>query len=333
MQVVFLNTMEKQTDEGGIQNAQLSICEQQGKWQVIWQEDGQASEQESLVWFEGASWEEMLLSFRIGAATKMGEGFVPVIDGMLDDRKRMKSASGATYLQCYGELHGNAKLFEELRAWRRSKMVELRKPAYLIANNQMMWMLSAFVPHTEAEIMQIPGWGKAKNEAYRNEVLAIMAEYEQPHPFPLDWVAHTIDPKRYMQWLYKQKEESFKLEMQWHQEKRLILEGVQDGHSLDQLRSVVDIPTRELLIRMEQFEREGYDLETFIERELENVPDHEQQRLWDALETVGDRYLKPVLKQAYNAEELKSSSIEVLYDRLRLVRLRYRRKLNNADAV
>ena len=87
MQLVFLNTLEKQTAEGRLVSAQVSIGESQGRWSVVWTEpaDGNVRTQ---IWFEGTSWEEMIAAFRHGVAVKLGEGYEPVLDGMLEDRKR-----------------------------------------------------------------------------------------------------------------------------------------------------------------------------------------------------------------------------------------------------
>ncbi|MFS0723280.1 HRDC domain-containing protein [Paenibacillus sp. 1P07SE] len=324
MQLVFMNTLEKETAEGRINSAQVSICEKQGIWHVLWQETGAEGGAES--WFEGSSWEEMLTTFRHGIAIKMGEGFIPVVDGMLEDRGSARGAGGLiSFIQCYGEMNARSELFDALREWRRSKAIELKKAAYVVATNRMLWMISAFVPHQAGELLQIPGWGETKNIAYAEDVLAITRQFEQDKPFPLHWVMEELDVQEYTRWLYKQKENKFKLELDRQQEKRLILSGVSEGRSLDELQSALELPRRELLERVEQLEKEGYDMEPLIGKELSSVPQTEQQRIWDALAAVGDRYLKPVLSQVYDEEELKGKQVDLLYDRLRLIRLRYRR--------
>ncbi|XEC93438.1 HRDC domain-containing protein [Paenibacillus tarimensis] len=328
MQLVFLNTLEKQIEEGRVMRAQVSICERQGAWQVFWQDGDSASQ---TVWFEGTSWEEMIIAFRHGIAIKMGEGYIPLLDAMLDDRGSSRGAGGTiSFLQCYGELHARPELFEALREWRRSKAVEQKKAAYLIATNRMLWMISAFVPHQENELLEIPGWGESKHSAYSGEVLAITQKFEQTTPFPLDWVMESLDPKTYTQWLYKQKETKYKNEMDRHQEKRRILGGIREGHTLADLQAALELPRRELIERIEQLEGEGYDLEGLIERELAEVPESERAKMWDALMIVGDRYLKPILNQVYTEEELKGRQVEQLYERLRLMRLRFRRNRTKA---
>lgn len=81
--------------------------------------------------------------------------------------------------------------------------------------------------------------------------------------------------------------------------------------------------------RIEQLEQEGYDFEPLIVRELIEVPEDEQQLVWEALTTVGDKYLKPVLQQVYGTLEPAqlNKPVDVLYERLRLIRLRFRRNI------
>ncbi|MBD2848034.1 HRDC domain-containing protein [Paenibacillus sp. IB182496] len=322
MQAVFVNTLEKQLGEGRVAQGRVSIGEEQGLWHVVWEEGDKERER----WYAGTSWEEMLSTFRYSVAIKLGEGYVPVLDGMLEERKPDRGMRGAlSRYHCYGELHSDPELFEALRDWRRGRAIAEKKAAYVIATNRMLWMLSAYVPHQEDELLQIPGWGENKHGLYGAEVLEITRRYAQRTAFPLDWVAEALDTDTYTQWMYRQKEMKFKGELDRHQEKRRLLEGIQDGLSLAELQQSTELPRRELLERIETLEAEGYDLEALIERELAEVSQEEQQKIWQALASVGDRYLKPVLSEVYEEQELKTRQVEVLYDRLRLMRIRYRR--------
>lgn len=325
MQIVFLNTFEKQGEGHEVVSAQLSICERQGLWAVLWMEDKEAAENPE-TWFEGTSWEEMIIAFRHGIARMMGEGYAPIIDGMLDDR-RTSTGSFLSMQQCYGELNANQPLFQLLREWRRAKAIAEKKSAYLIATNRMLWMISAFIPHTEEELKQIPGWGSMKQSLYGVEVLAITSEISRVTEFPLQWVTEQLDQAAYKQWLFKQKETKYKNQMNRQTARKLILSTVQQGGSLEQLVTELELTRRELLDRIEQLEQEGYDFEPLISKELSEVPEAEQQLVWDALSLVGDKYLKPVLEQVYGSTEASqlNKPVEVLYERLRLIRLRFRR--------
>jgi len=325
MQIVFLNTFERSTLENGVLSAQLSICERQGEWVVIWME-GLAGQELQENWYEGLSWEDMMIAFRHGVAKKMGAGYVPIIDGMLDDR--LASAGNMiSMLQCYGELHANEQLFQKLREWRRSKAVAEKKSAFLVVTNRILWMISAFIPHTEEELKQIPGWGAVKHSAYGAEVLAITNETEQLTSFPLDWVDNQLNPAMYTEWLFKQKETKFKGQMERQKIKKHILSAVQQGSTIAELQSTLELSRRELLDRIEQLEQEGYDMEPLINRELSVMTDEEQQQIWEALQAVGDRYLKPLLQHVYGSTDANElpQPVELLYERLRLIRMRYRR--------
>ncbi|WP_053374692.1 HRDC domain-containing protein [Paenibacillus sp. FJAT-27812] len=329
MQIVFMNTFEKPSDDHQVVSAQLSICERQGEWAVLWVE-GEASSGNPQTWFEGISWEEMMVSFRHGIAKVMGEGFVPIIDGMLDDRRTTPGSLGMM-LQCYGELHASEELFGALREWRRTKAAAEKRSAYLIATNRILWMISAFVPKTAEELAQIPGWGSTKHASYGLEVLEITAQANRETEFPLQWVVDKLDSAAYTQWLYKQKKTKYKAQMDRHAAKKHILTTVQEGGSLEQLGAELALSRRELMDRIEQLELEGYNVDPLIARELIDVPEDEQQLVWAALIDVGDKYLKPVLQQVYGSSDASqlNKPVDVLYERLRLIRLRYRRSLTS----
>ncbi|MFD1953684.1 HRDC domain-containing protein [Paenibacillus thailandensis] len=327
MQIVFLNTFEKATEEGGVQSAQLSICEREGVWAILWLEQSGPKPAPD-TWFEGSSWEEMIAAFRYGAASRMREGYVPVIDGMLEDRTSASSFS--SMLQCYGELHADQELFESLREWRRAKAAALKKSAYLVATNRMLWMISAFVPKTKEELLQIPGWGESKHAAYGEEVLAITAKAERTSGFPLGWVAEKLEPQVYLQWKYQKKEAKHKYELDRQQEKKKILALTQQGGSLDSLQAELDLPRRQIVDRLEQLESEGYHFEKLVEAELAALPESELERIWDAFGKLGDRYLKPVLHEVYGDKPEQDKSIDTMYEKLRLVRLQFRRRGSQA---
>jgi biotin operon repressor len=329
MQIVFMNTFEKPSEDHQVVSAQLSICERQGEWAVLWVE-GEEDSGNPQTWFEGTSWEAMLASFRHGIAKVMGEGFTPIIDGMLDDRRTSLGSFGMM-LQCYGELHASDELFGALREWRRTKAAAEKRSAYLVATNRILWMISAFVPKTAEELTQIPGWGSTKHASYGLEVLEITAEANRETAFPLQWVMEKLDSTAYTQWLYKQKETKYKAQMDRHLAKKHILTTVQEGGTLEQLGAELELSRRELMDRIEQLELEGYNFDSLIARELIDVPEDEQQLVWEALSEVGDKYLKPVLQQVYGSSEASqlNKPVDVLYERLRLIRLRYRRSLTS----
>lgn len=324
MQIVFLNTFEKWLPDGTVQSAHLTICEQQGLWSVLWKSQGQLESVSPSVWYEGLSWGEMMTAFRHGVAVQMGEGYAPIIDGMLEDRTASRG-SAVSKLQCYGEMYANTELFEQLREWRRRKSLSEKKSAYMIATNRMLWMISAFVPHTPEELGQIPGWGTSKQESYTAEVLNLTAAHAQEGRFPLDWVEEALEQDVYTRWLFKQKELKYKKQMDRLQANQRILQCVKEGADLEQIARETGLPRRELMERIEQLEQEGYDMEPLIGRELGEMPTEEQRLVWNALLEEGDKYLKPILHRVYGQEPTSGGTLDRMYDRLRLIRLRFRR--------
>ncbi len=324
MEVVFMNTLEKQTAEGRVLSAKVSIGERQGEWVVAWQEPEDGKERHA-IWFEGTSWEEMIAAFRHGVAVKLGEGYEPVVDGMLEDRKGTQGGL-VPMLQCYGELHARQEVFEALREWRKARATADRKAAYAVSTNRILWMISAFLPQTAEELKFIPGWGETKSAAYGAEVTGITKQFARTTTFPLTWVADVLEPDAYAKWLYKQKENKYRSELERHKTKRAILAAVQEGRGLDELQAMLEIDRRELVERIEQLDREGYDMAPLLDKELDGLPEEERSKIAEAIQTVGDRYLKPILKQAYSEAELDGKPLDPIYERLRLMRIRYKKQ-------
>ena len=325
MRIVFLNTFEQKSSEG-LRSAQLSIGEQDGTWHVLWLELGEPDASPES-WYAGVFWDEMLAALRHGAASRMAEGYMPVINGQLEDTARHNNSKINDMLQYYAEQHCDEKLYGELRDWRRKRAVTDRKSAYLIANNRMLRLISCFVPQTEDEMLQLPGWGRGKQAAYGEEIMAITREAERQLSFPLDWVEQQLDYGELERWQYKQKEQKYKAELIKQQQKRVILEIIHAGGKMKELEKQLSLSRREIVIRLEQIEDEGYSVEPLIEQELNAVPKEEQQAIMEAIASVGDRYLKPVLQQVYgeNESELDQPNKEKIYEAIRFLRLRYRR--------
>jgi biotin operon repressor len=125
--------------------------------------------------------------------------------------------------------------------------------------------------------------------------------------------------------MYRQKELKYKGQMERHQEKRLILDAISQGRSLSELETELEMTRRNLLDRIEQLETEGYDMEPIVETELALMPMEERQSVLEAFDAVGDKYLKPVMQHVYGNEGTSDKPLDLIYDRLRMLRLTYRR--------
>lgn len=327
MRVVFLNSMEKHTNGDLVSSAQVWIGEEQGVWRIGWDTADEHSEEP--LWYEGDSWSEMLLVYRHRLASKLADGFRPVIDGIFHEHDSLRNRSSAAQrLLCYGELHSDETLYQELCSWRRRRALAEHKAPYLVASNRLLRMISTYVPKTLTELMQLPGVGEGKSAEYGDDILALTENVDRSHNFPLDWVETSLDSDIFQSWIYKQKEAKYRQEMERFGNRRIILEAVTEGMNLEQASAKVGLDRREILELIEELEKEGHNVETLIEQELKTVPEAEQATIWAAYDKLGDAFLKPILQDVYGAEGATSDTgkLEQLYERLRLIRLRYRRQ-------
>ncbi|WP_083927143.1 HRDC domain-containing protein [Paenibacillus terrigena] len=325
MNIVFLNTFERKQESEGTITSQLSIGEAHGVWQLVWSEPYHGKMEQS-VWYSGTSWEELLTTFRHGVAVKLGEGYAPIIDGMISDAEHSGRLVRSQLLACYSDLYPNESLYAMLSQWRRSRATADKKAPYFIATNRMLRLISVYVPQTMEELLQLPGFGENKVNLYGEEIVSLLQDTERTTVFPLDWVKEQVTREEYAQWLYKQKEQKYKQEMDRLAEQKRLLEGIQQGCSITDLEQYCSMSRRNILIALESLDREGYDIERLIEEELQQVPLEEQAAIWSAIERDGYRYLKPILLEVYGDTGLQGEQAAMYYERIRLVRIRYRRQ-------
>jgi hypothetical protein len=326
MNLVFLNSLEKMTEEDRVKTAQVSICEDKGNWHVFWnesQEDGRPV-QES--WFEGQPWEAMLEEFRRNIRQKLEDGYSPLIREPFQ-RYTAERANFALLLQYYGDTRANEAVYEELRLWRRERAIKESKSAYIVATNSQLRMISSFLPQTIDELKQIPGMGKQRSDLYASDLLAITAKHVRQTSFPLDWVKLDVDESEYLQWLDKLEEDKENARQLRKQTKMKLLEGIANGVELAKLQQQLSLRRRDLLAMVEELDREGYDVQPLIDTELKSMPSEEREKAWSAFEEQGDRYLKPVMQLVYpEPTSLESSKVNMVYEWLRLLRLQFRRE-------
>lgn len=321
MNVVFLNTLEKQAEEGRVKQAQVTIGEDKGIWHVGWNEPDSSES-----WYQGISWDELLSAFRNCLREKVRQGFRPLISGEWEAVHSLTGKARQTQmLAYYADTNPNEDAYEALRKWRREQAAREGKAPFILATNRVLRMVSVFLPHTLEELKQVPGFGEQKATMYGADVCKITVQHPRETPFPLDWVSRVVDTDRFEAWILAQKEQKVRMELDKEANKRRLLEIVAGGGGLAALQENLTIPRRELLLWVEDLDREGYDLEPLIEAELNDIAEEEQIRAWSAFETEGDRYLKPVLHKLYGTDELKDKDLDRAYEWLRLLRLRFRR--------
>ncbi|GFZ82115.1 hypothetical protein GCM10008018_29830 [Paenibacillus marchantiophytorum] len=333
MNIVFLNTLEKEMGDHSVLSAQISIGEDQGIWSVLWSEPDQAGKLVQDEWYQGLSWDEMLGAFRQGLREKVRFGFRPLVHTDLESAQTLSGkARMSQMLTYYCEENPSEEVYESLRAWRREQAAREGKAPYILATNRVLRMISVFLPQSKDELQQLPGFGEQKTAMYAADVLRLTAEHTRTNGFPLDWVAKRVDTTKFDAWLLAQKEQKLRMELDREVSKRKLLEIVAGGGSLGDLQAVLTMPRRELLLWVEELDREGYDMDPLVEAELISIAEEEQIKAWNAFESEGDRYLKPVLQRLIGTEELKGKELDRAYEWLRLLRLRFRREKENLSA-
>ncbi|MDB4867360.1 MAG: hypothetical protein JWR03_1693 [Cohnella sp.] len=330
MQIVFLNRLDR-VDARGEDRGQVFIGEQQGTWTAGWRTSDAQSGAEEEIWYEGISWEELLAAFRHGAAGKMREGFRPMIDGMLDEPVWERKPQQAVMLQCYADLQeADPDLVNRLRLWRRAKASEEGRSAYLVATNRELQLLAVFRPATPEELGHIPGFAKLKTERYGSDLSEMFKGMPREHAFPLDWVSQAVDPERFAEWTFRQKEQKYGKTLASVRDKRSLLNAIREGQSLADMESLLQCSRRQLVERIERLDEEGYDVLPIIDRELTAVTAEEWTQASEAMVELGDRYLKPLLLKLYGEATGGDQEVERQYERLRMMRIRFRRERQTA---
>lgn len=325
MNLVFMNSMELKTEEQRVKTAQVSICENEGKWFVIWNEPQDSGQVRQTVWFEGSRWDEMLAVFRANVKEKMGLGFTPLIDAMTDPVIVMSSRMRlAQLMACWSERHANGEVFEKLRKWRNDTAAKEGKTRYLLANNRELRMLAAFLPRTVEELTQIPGFGAKKAESYGPGIFAVTASESRERGFPLGWLEEEIAEADFVSWLRTEQDLRLKQREGRQALKAELLQGMMNGETAASLSERLNILKRDVFVWAEQLEEEGYQVDRFIGVELASMPEDKQQLAMAAFASLGDRYLKPIFQQLYGEDAAKGKEQEQAYEWLRLLRMRFR---------
>ncbi len=330
MNLVFVNSFEKRTEEDRMVTAQVSIAEQHGIWHVLWNEPDQEGNATQISWYQGDKWQEMLTAFRTQLAERAADGYLPLIEGTLDAAGQSGKSMFTQMLLFYSETHVNDELYQKLRQWRKEQAAKESKPSYIIAYNRVLQMIACFTPHTLQELQQIPGFGEHKCAQYGQAILQVTSTYARDTAFPLEWVAEQVDDYAFKLWQHKQKELKVKTQLERQASKKRLLELISKGESLEAAAQSLQLPRRELMLWVEELDTEGYDLEAWIDVELQGMNQADRELAWKVMLAEGDKYLKPILMKMYSEEELKTKDLDQLYEWLRLMRLRFRKERESA---
>lgn len=326
MQIVFLNRFDR-VEGSGENRGQVFIGEHQGVWTAGWRDNDAKPGAEEELWYEGVSWEELLAAFRHGAAGKMREGFRPLVDGMLDTPAWERQPSFPLLVQCYAELQPEKEeLTNALKLWRRSKSAEERRTAYLVATNRDLTLLAVYLPRTVAELQQIPGFGKLKTERYGSDIVAMLKDIPREHSFPLNWVTQAVEPDKFAEWMFRTKQEKHEKTLSSVRDKRTLLTAIREGKSLADIATELNWDRRKLVERIEKLDEEGYDVLPIVDLEMLAIPAEEWTQASEAMVEMGDAYLKPLLRKIYGDVDTGPQETERSYEKLRMMRIRFRRQ-------
>ncbi|NGZ75880.1 HRDC domain-containing protein [Saccharibacillus alkalitolerans] len=335
MTIVFLNRME--IEHGNeVEAAQVWIEEEGGLWSSGWSREEGLAGPDREIWYEGSVWNEMLAVYRHQLAAKLAEGYRPIIRDTFQEF--LESGQRGRFTQkliCYSELHADEELYKRMAAWRRARATEDRRAPYLIATNRALKLICTFLPQTLDELRELPGIGENTVQRYGEALLEHTKNAERAHTFPLDWVERRLDEEEFEAWTYKGKERKFKREAERVRATRLLLEASRSEGatvSLAQIGQDSGLERRELIEMMESLEKSGYNMETVIEHEIQLMPQEQRDAVMQAYAELGDSFLKPVLKKIYGEEPPSEPGLDILYEQLRLLRIRYRRENERAEA-
>jgi len=327
MNLVFMNSLERKVTDDLVKTAQVSICEDHGRWHVLWNEADEQGNDGQSCWFEGTEWSAMLQSFRQNLQEKLRDGYTPLLEGYGEGAKLLTARGRETQkLYYYSELHRNEEVFNQLRQWRKTQAAKEGRSAYMIASNRILEMISAFLPHNMSELKQIIGFGENRASVYGKQIIEITGDVARSTDFPLHWVANIVDEQQFELWYLEQIRLKQQNEETRKEDKIKLLKAISQGVSLSAMEKLLLMRRRDIVQSVEELVKEGYDVDAFIESELNIVDIAEQEQVQQLFQSLGDRYLKPVLTKLYNEEQLKEKDLDKTYEWMRLLRIKYRKQ-------
>lgn len=324
MNLWYMSSFKKTTDQGEV-FAQVQLSQSKEGWLLEWVSN-EAGEVRQEQWYAGLSWEELQLCYRYQTAGKQADGYEPCIEG-LDGERLLEGRSMSTQmLYYYTEQHlaDHEDLFEQLRAWRKERAAKEQVAPFIVASNRVLGMISVFKPQTLEELRQLPGIGKTKLDKYGKDWVDMLKHQSRSTDFPLDWVAASIDAAAFRQWYYRMKEQQYKQEWEDVIVRKQLLQGLEKQATLAELEQLTGRSRRELVEWIERLDEEGYHIETWLEKEMQELPGEQISQSFKWFAELGDRYLKPVMEKMFGEPE--ADQLDAIYEKLRLMRILYRRE-------
>jgi hypothetical protein len=283
-------------------------------------------------WYSGEDFEQALRSLKQEQALKWQLGFRPLVADFAGVAEKSDNQIRALMLDYYSESRADEALFHALKEWRLKRSKAEKKAPYLIATNRMLRMVATYFPQSREELLQLPGFGKQRSMQLATEICLMTKDLKQPRPFPLDWVKAEVDESAFEAWAIQQREEKTKREIDADVRRKNMLIAVSTLQTFPDLCATCNVNLRDGAQLLEELERDGYDLISWLDMQWDCFPDEliSKEAALEGFEELGDRFLKPVLIRQFSEKELSSKNQDELYAWLRIVRLYYRSTLDQA---
>lgn len=329
--VIFMSSLERKEPGGRQHRAFVQIEEKEGVWVGSWREaEGSEHGMNTFVWYQGNRFEELMSSLRKQLQERRREGFVPLIQAVNGSSGAVLSekARKTQMMIYYAECHPNEAVYEQLRKWRREQSALEGRSPFILASNRVLHMIATYLPYTKEELLQIPGFGEQKAGRYGDDIIQITCQHNRNTSFPLDWILGQIDIIAFSVWMEQEQEKRAKRDLEREEGKRKLLKASAEGRTLEELRVELSIPKRELLLWVEELDRDGHDMDALVESGLESMAAEEQKKVMNLFRQQGERYLKPIVQLLYDEKEQKQMDMDLVYEQLRLLRIKYRRSFS-----
>jgi len=90
----------------------------------------------------------------------------------------------------------NSELFDSLKRWRDGIVEETDLPIYMVANQNALKEIAAYLPFTKKDLMKLSGFGKAKADKYGDDILDMVQDYCNRNNLESNMSAKEGSPKR-----------------------------------------------------------------------------------------------------------------------------------------
>ncbi|MDB5084573.1 MAG: aldolase [Bacilli bacterium] len=276
--LIYLSTFKDAQDHFGF--SRIVVTREQDQWFTVVEKQEPSQPPQVQVKYSGSNGSHAVQTAELVLREKLLAGAEPMVPfGTHFHPTIPVFSSNKLYrykLYVYSDMHNNNELFTILRRWRRKEAARARMAPYLIASDRLLYLLAAFVPLNEMELIQLPGIADKKLELYGDTLLAILQNFPQRESFPLDWVAQQVSDVEAIEWAL-----NFRIEREARTTVRKQEQMMLDQALLDLIDSetrwahfISDVTARadRVLNRLKQLQRTNPKVQLYMEREIQKMP-------------------------------------------------------------